>query len=122
MQAGYDVCFYEDIAGIHPDASGYGFKVIRFQPMFTENLSWAKGSIESPYGTVVSDWKQQNGLLDWKISIPANSSGMVALPKKGNVTVNGNVLDEKKYLPVRSEGEFMLYRFPSGVFNIHEKK
>ncbi len=122
MQAGFDVCFYEDIAGIRPDASCYGFKVIRFQPMFTENLAWAKGSIESPYGTVVSDWKQQNGLLNWKISIPANSSGMVALPKKGNVTVNGNVLDEKKYLPVRSEGEFMLYRFPSGVFNIQEKK
>lgn len=122
MQAGYDVCFYEDVAGIRPDASGYGFKVIRFQPLFTENLAWAKGSIESPYGTVVSDWKQQNGLLTWKISIPANSSGLVALPKEGKVTVNGKLLDEKKYLPVSSEGRFSLYRFPSGEFEIQEKK
>lgn len=122
MQAGYDVLFYEDVAGIRPDDSGLGFKVIRFQPLFTKQLLWAKGSIESPYGTIVSDWKMDAGVLNWQISIPPNSSGLVALSKGANATVNGEKLDEKKYAPVRSEDEFNLYQFPSGNFNIQVRE
>ena len=122
MQAGYDVCFYEDVAGIRPDDSGFGFKVIRFQPLFTQQLSWAKGSIESLYGTVVSDWKMEADMLNWQITIPPNSSGLVALPKGKNITVNGKKLNEKKYTPVRSEGQITLHHFPSGSFNIQERE
>src|SRR5450759_4853076 len=118
MQAGYDVCFYEDIAGIRPDASGYGFKVIRFEPLFTGYLPWAKASIESPYGTVVSSWKKESDKFTWQITIPANSSGLVALPKEENITVNGVKLNVKKYAPVNSNSETTLYHFPSGNFYI----
>jgi len=118
MQAGYDVCFYEDIAGIRPDASGYGFKVIRFEPLFTGYLPWAKASIESPYGTVVSSWKKESDKFTWQITIPANSSGLVALPKGENITVNGVKLNVKKYAPVNSNSETTLYHFPSGNFYI----
>lgn len=121
MQAGYDVCFYEDVAGIRPDASGYGFKVIRFEPLFTEFLPWAKASIESPCGTVMSSWKKEAGQLNWQINIPPNSSGLVALPSGKNIRVNGKAFDEKKYVPVRREGETILYHFPSGNFEIQEK-
>lgn len=118
MQAGYDVCFYEDIAGIRPDPSGYGFKVIRFEPLFTGYLPWAKAIIESPYGTVVSSWKKEADKFTWQISIPANSSGLVALPKGKNITVNGVKLDVKKYVPANSNNENAFYQFPSGNFNI----
>jgi alpha-L-rhamnosidase len=122
MQAGYDVLFYEDVAGIRPDDSGLGFKVIRFQPLFTRQLSWAKASIESAYGTIASDWKMETNGLNWQISIPPNSSGLVAFSKGKDITVNGVKLNEKKYTPVRSEGEITLYHFPSGSFNIQEKE
>jgi len=118
MQAGYDVAFYEDMAGIRPDDSGYGFKVIRFDPLFTANLKWAKGSIESPYGTVSSRWKNEAGKFDWKIKIPANSTGLVALPKGKNITVNGIPLNLKKYQLVKGENGNNIYQFPSGNFNI----
>ena len=118
MQAGYDVCFYEDIAGIRPDASGYGFKVIRFEPLFTESLQWAKASIESPYGTVVSSWKKDADKINWLISIPANSSGSVSLPKGKNITVNGIKLSLKKFTSTSMSNETALYHFPSGTFNV----
>jgi len=121
MQAGYDVCFYEDIAGIRPDASGYGFKVIRFEPLFTGHLPWAKASIESPYGTVASSWIKEADKLTWQITIPANSSGLVALPKGKDITVNGITLDMKKYTPADSNREYTFYHFPSGNFDIHTK-
>jgi len=118
MQAGYDVMFYEDIAGIRPDDSGYGFKVIRFDPLFTANLTWAKGSIESPYGTVSSSWKSDSGKLAWEIKIPANSTGLVALPNGKSITVNGKQLSFKKYLSANGNINSTIYRFPSGNFNI----
>lgn len=118
MQAGYDVCFYEDIAGIRPDASGYGFKVIHFEPLFTGYLPWAKACIESPYGTVVSSWKKEAGKFTWQITIPANSTGLVALANGKNITVNGLKLDVKKYIPVNSNKENTFYHFPSGNFTI----
>ncbi len=118
MQAGYDVMFYEDIAGIRPDDSGYGFKVIRFDPLFTSNLQWAKGSIESPYGTVSSSWKNDEGKLAWQIKIPANSTGLVALPNGKIITVNGKPLSFKKYSSANKNINSTFYRFPSGNFSI----
>jgi len=120
MQAGYDVCFFEEMSGIRPDPSGYGFKVIRFDPLFTDYLSWAKASIESPYGKVISSWRKEGDQFIWQVTIPANSSGLVALPRKKNITVNGVKLDEKKYIPESSDRETILYHFPSGSFYIRE--
>jgi len=97
MQAGYDVTFYEDLAGIRPDNTGYGFKVIRFEPLFTKYVKWARAGIESPYGTVKSSWKNENGKFDWEIAIPANASGLVALPANRNISVNGEPFNLAKY-------------------------
>jgi alpha-L-rhamnosidase len=118
MQAGYDVSFHEDVAGIRPDDSGYGFKVIRFEPLFTSYMPWAKASIESPYGTVTSSWKNEVGKFSWQIIIPANSTGLVALPKGKNITINGKPMNLKKYQPVKGKNENNVYQFPSGDFKI----
>ena len=118
MQAGYDSMFYEDIAGISPDASGYGFKVIRFEPLFTACLPWAKATIETPYGTVVSSWQKEADKFNWQIVIPPNSSGLVVLPKGKSITVNGIPLNLKKYVQVTGENGNTFYQFPSGNFYI----
>ncbi|MDR1098664.1 MAG: glycoside hydrolase family 78 protein, partial [Tannerella sp.] len=78
MQGVYDAWFYEDIAGIRPEKAGY--KVIRFEPTMTRRLSWAKGTIETPYGPASSDWKKENGSLYWTVTIPPNTSGQVIIP------------------------------------------
>ncbi|MBK5202510.1 MAG: family 78 glycoside hydrolase catalytic domain [Prolixibacteraceae bacterium] len=118
MQAGYDICFYEDIAGIRPDALGYGFKVIRFEPLFSDYLSWAKASIESPYGKVSSSWKKEGNKFKWQIVIPANSSGLVALSRDKDITVNGIKFNTDKYPFVCSDNGKNLYHFTSGNFSI----
>ena len=122
MQAGFDVFFYEDIAGIRPDSSGYGFKVIRFEPLLTDYLSWAKASIESPYGTIVSSWNNKLDEFKWQIDIPVNSSGLVALPNNKTIIVNNEILNEKIYVPVQKEEEKTLFHFPSGSFYIRVQK
>ncbi|MFV0268814.1 MAG: family 78 glycoside hydrolase catalytic domain [Draconibacterium sp.] len=116
MQAGYDICFYEDMAGIRPDASAY--KVIRFEPLFMDWMDWAKASIESPYGSIVSDWKHLASEVEWNLQIPANSSGIVALPNGKKLSVNGAPLDENIFTVAEKKDSKTFYHFPSGSFQI----
>jgi len=118
MQAGYDACFYEDIAGIRPDPKGYGFRVIRFEPLFCNSVSWAKASIRSSYGDVSSSWKTGDDKFEWEISIPANSSGRVVFPFKKNIVVNGEKLEKLNYECIENAGGDRSYQFPSGHFYI----
>jgi len=118
MQAGYDICFYEDIAGLRPDSSGYGYKVIRFEPLFMERMDWAKASIESPYGTIVSSWRHNQEELEWSIEIPANSTGLVALPEGKKLKINNEPLNENIFTLARKSGNKNLYHFPSGGYTI----
>ena len=56
--------------------------------------------------------------MDWKIEIPANASGLVALPDGKTVTVNGQPLDKNRYPTAGQGAENPLYRFPSGHYAI----
>ena len=121
MQGGYDAWFYEDIAGIRPDASGPGFRATRFEPLLTDCLPWASASVDTPYGIVSSRWERQDGGLQWEISIPANAWGLVALPEEGRVTVNGEAFDAALYPETGRGAQSPLYRFPSGDYTIEIK-
>ena len=118
MQGGYDVWFYEDIAGIRPDESGAGFKVTRFEPTMTGQLDWAKGSINTVYGKVESSWKHVGGKLEWTIVIPTNASGLVALPSGAAVTVDGKSLAATGFEQVEEKAEKAYYRFPAGTYKV----
>lgn len=118
MQAGFDISFFEDIAGISPDRSGYGFKVIRFQPLFCDYLPWARATIETAYGNVSSSWVKKEHGLEWEITIPANSSGLVAPPYAQEFTVNGEKMENCQFLKKETQDGQELYRFPSGNYKI----
>ena len=122
MQAGFDVSFFEDIAGIRPDSAGYGFKVIRFQPLFCDYLPWAKASIRSPFGEVISSWKKEKNRFDWEITIPPNSTGLVTFPFDGVFTVNGKKLEDCNFSRIESTPGNVSYKFPSGHFHIYSQK
>lgn len=70
---------YERIAGIAPAAPGY--REINFAPVIHPPLTSAAATHESPYGHISSSWSVTNGLLDWEIIVPPNSTGFVTIPK-----------------------------------------
>ncbi|WP_218917274.1 alpha-L-rhamnosidase [Niabella ginsenosidivorans] len=118
MLGAYDAWFYEDVAGICPDESGPGFKVIRYEPTMMGLLAWAKASIETPYGKAESNWKNENGKLIWKITIPPNASGCVALPKGKAIRINGKSFGQATFPVIENKAETILYRFPSGRYEV----
>lgn len=110
MQGVYDAWFYEDIAGIRPETPGY--KVIRFEPTMTGPLDWAKATIETPYGTVMSDWKKIDGVLNWHITIPPNSAGKVFIPAGKELNINDQAADEKKAYHDLPSGSYKISIIP----------
>lgn len=118
MQSGYDAWFYEDIAGLLPDPSSPGFKTIIFEPLLMNQLAWAKASLDTRYGKVVSDWNKKRDTWKWIIHIPANTSGLVALPDEAKVLCNGTDLLKTHFRKEKQLVGSHYYRFPSGSYNL----
>jgi alpha-L-rhamnosidase len=87
--------YYESLGGIQTDKSEVGFKKIILKPVFPKGLNFVKSSHNSPYGIIKSEWKRVGNDLNWKVSIPANTTATVYLPENGNITLNGNKIEQK---------------------------
>lgn len=95
--------FYRSLLGINSAAPG--FKKIIIKPQPAGDLTYAKGSYDSPYGAITSDWKIVNGKLNLQVSIPANTSAEVWVPAKyGKVSGGGKLLREEKGYTVFGTG------------------
>ena len=71
---------YQDVLGIRRDESNPGYKHFYIEPVVGGGLTFAKGSYESVYGTIVSEWKVEGNELVFRFVIPANTSATVTLP------------------------------------------
>jgi hypothetical protein len=72
--------FYAGLAGIRPadDAVAYNKIVIRPEPV--GDVTSAKASYHSVYGTIKSEWKKQGKDFEIRVEIPANTTAVVLLP------------------------------------------
>ncbi|MCD7935535.1 MAG: glycoside hydrolase family 78 protein [Tannerellaceae bacterium] len=82
------IWYYECLAGISTDKEQVGFKKIQMKPFFPEKLDFVNASYESIYGLIRSEWIKVNGQIEWKITIPANTTAEVTLPT-GLATLQG---------------------------------
>jgi alpha-L-rhamnosidase len=80
--------FYRDLAGIGCAPGGAGFKKILIQPTVTGDLTWVKGSYDSIHGPIVSEWNVEGRRFTLKVTIPPNTTAIVAVPtgQPGKVT------------------------------------
>lgn len=74
---------YQNMAGI--DLVDAGFKKFSVAPKPGGGFTSAKGTYESPYGTISSAWEQKDGKTLLKVSVPANTKAIIKLP---NVTAD----------------------------------
>lgn len=121
MQIG-DLCtwLHEYVAGIAPDPAKPGFKQIIMRPQVIGDLTSARATHESPYGTIVSDWKIKDGEFTWHIEVPANTSATISIPTSDAKTIieSGKPAasaDGAKLL--RLEGDRAVFEVGSGVYS-----
>jgi len=83
----------------HPDAPGFRTALIAPQP--GGDLSYAKGSYTSQFGTYKSGWKIKGNLLQLDVSIPAGCSAEVQIPCDDPKSIR---IDGKKVTATASNG------------------
>ncbi len=69
---------FENIGGIQTD--GPAFKHIVLHPRPGGKLTWANVRYESIRGPIASHWKKADGVFEWEIEIPANTTATVVVP------------------------------------------
>ena len=71
---------YEKAAGIRCAAPGY--KKIRIEPLLTKGMEEVSASYESVYGRIESRVSCRNGKITVDVTIPANTTAVLALPEQ----------------------------------------
>jgi len=89
MFGSIDEWFYKSLLGINAAAPGFKKIIIKPQPA---ELTWAKGSYQSMYGLIESDWTKTNSRFQLRVNIPINTTAeiWVKANKQDAITVNGN--------------------------------
>ncbi len=93
MQGSIDDWFYSYLGGISAISAGY--KEIKIDPYLPEGLNRAEASITTSYGLIESGWERlSENDLQFKVTIPVNTSAKVYLPTADadKITENGLTL------------------------------
>jgi alpha-L-rhamnosidase len=73
---------------VRPVTAGYKTWLIEPQP---GDLTWAKGSVPTPYGSIEVRWEKEGNGLELKIFVPPGTSGTVGLPaSSGTASLTDN--------------------------------
>jgi len=110
---------YTNIAGITLDPKNPGYKHFFVRPQPDKRILSAKGTLISPYGKIISDWKIVNGMFIISVTIPPNSSAEIKLPhsnlsqvrEKNVIIKKGDGINE-----IQQENENVLIKLGSGNY------
>ena len=72
---------FSGLGGIRQSESSVGFKHIIIDPQITGDITHAKTSYESPYGTIRCEWKKDDGKYSLRVSIPSNCTATAIVPE-----------------------------------------
>lgn len=71
---------YERVAGLSPDPSAPGYKHFYLRPLIGGGLTYAKASLDTPYGLASSSWKLKKGIFEWEVVVPPNTRATLEFP------------------------------------------
>lgn len=83
---------YRTITGINQITPG--FKTFYIKPEIGDDLTYAKATFDSMYGSISSAWKLKDDRIDMKVSVPANTTAKVFVPasSQNEITESGKAL------------------------------
>jgi alpha-L-rhamnosidase len=84
------------VLGVRPVEPGYKTWLIEPQ---TGDLSWAEGTVPTPYGPIEVEWRKTAQGMRLEINVPNGTSGTVGVPANGpssSLTDNGQPAQEAK--------------------------
>jgi alpha-L-rhamnosidase len=110
--------FIKSIAGIRPDPDHPGYQKFLIHPVIPGDLTHARASTESPYGTIVSEWTRADGRLKLNFEIPPNTSATLRIPTSNPAAFGtGDDLPAGLTL-VRQTPNHLILTAPSGRYQL----
>jgi len=70
---------YRYAAGVDASPLDAGFHTVLLHPLFDARLGSVSLDYDSPYGKIHSDWKITGSTAVWHLTLPANTTGKLAL-------------------------------------------
>jgi alpha-L-rhamnosidase len=117
---------YRDLAGIDSAGAGYRHIIIRPRPPAPGSnpdqtpISWVKAHYDSINGRIASAWKLEHDLFSLDVTIPANTTASVFLPKAtaDRVTENEHALtrDTRGVRSMRADGSSLRVEIGAGNY------
>jgi alpha-L-rhamnosidase len=111
--------FLEGVAGIQLDPDKPGYQHFLIRPGIVGDLRWAKGSFDSLYGNIVSEWKISDGRLTLEVQVPPNTSARVYVPAENadSVTESGKPAGQATGIRfVGTADHTVMYEVESGYY------
>ena len=91
--------FYKALGGIKPDSQNPGFKNILLEPHFVEGLESFSAKHNGPFGEIISSWEKNNGVVDYQVTVPPNSTASLSIGAKDLISSDGiDFLEQKEGL------------------------
>ncbi len=112
---------YRWLAGIRPDPDYPGFEKFTIAPALPEGLDYVNCSYHSPFGEIVSNWKNEgNGKQVFEITIPAGSNAMVRLPVSEHQSINLTGINvESSNKPLRDGRNHLKFELGPGMYTVY---
>jgi alpha-L-rhamnosidase len=111
---------YANVAGIDVDPEVAGYKHILLRPFPGGGLTSAQASYDSLYGRIVSAWRIDDDVLDWRIQVPPNTTATVTVPAREDALITeGDVpaAEAQGVTLLRREPEATVYSVQSGDYH-----
>lgn len=111
---------YTHVLGIQSDANAPGYKHILLEPHARKSLSFAKGSYESAYGLIRSEWEKTENGYRYLFEIPANTTATLTLPSlpAEQIYLEGETPAEEAngVTLIEQSGETIVYELSCGIY------
>jgi alpha-L-rhamnosidase len=104
---------FETLAGIDTDTAGFQRLNIRPHPPAQQPLTMVDATYNSINGPIASRWERTAGRVNFRVSIPANTTAVVWLP----AGTQGDVLNAAGARFLRLENGRALYEIGSGAYD-----
>ncbi len=120
---------YEKIGGFETSQAAPAYKETIFAPELGGGFTSASAQLESPYGLIKSEWKIQDKIFVWNITIAPNTSGKIVFPtdsvkniSAGNMSIQEWASKHNLLIDVcKSSGRIVLKNVPNSKYEFKVK-
>ena len=111
---------YRNITGLDTYDDGAGYKKIIVRPHPGGHLQYAQASLQTGYGKLSVQWKNDSGKFYLDVEVPPNTQASIYIPagQVEGITEGGRPLTETKEIVVSGkEGKYIVLQTGSGIYH-----